>query len=88
MNLVSTNDLKHNGLQKLIELNRIKILINFLFKAVLKLTIENYSEMFGYINTGRANIRIHRDIEGKMWFWVGVYALPPVSYIYNIRLII
>ncbi len=25
--------------------------------------IENYSEMFGYINTGRVNIRIHRDIE-------------------------
>ncbi len=33
--------------------------------------IENYSEMFGYINTGRVNIRIHRDIEGKMWFGVG-----------------
>jgi hypothetical protein len=27
--------------------------------------------MFGYINTGRVNIRIHRDIEGKMWFGVG-----------------
>jgi hypothetical protein len=22
-------------------------------------------------NTGRINIRIHRDIEGKMWFGVG-----------------
>jgi len=33
--------------------------------------IENYSEMFGYINTGRVNIRIHRDITGKMWFGVG-----------------
>ncbi len=32
--------------------------------------IENYSEMFGYINTGRVNIRIHRDIEGEMWFGV------------------
>ncbi len=30
--------------------------------------IKNYSEMFGYINTGRVNIRIHRDIEGEMWF--------------------
>jgi len=28
----------------------------------LEFAIENYSEMFGYINTGRANIRIHRDI--------------------------
>ncbi len=37
----------------------------------LEFAIENYSEMFGYINTGRVNIRIHRDIEGKMWFEVG-----------------
>ncbi len=43
----------------------------FLFKAVFKLTIENISELFGYINTGRVNIRIHSDIEGKMWFGVG-----------------
>ncbi len=38
----------------------------------LEFAIENYSEMFGYINTGRVNIRIHRDIKGKMWFWGGV----------------
>ncbi len=37
----------------------------------LAFAIENYSEMFGYIATGRVNIRIHRDIEGKMWFVVG-----------------
>ncbi len=37
----------------------------------LNFAIENYSEMFGYINTGRVNIRIHRVIEGKMWFGVG-----------------
>ncbi len=37
----------------------------------LEFAIENYSEMFGYIATGRVNIRIHRDIEGKMWFGVG-----------------
>ncbi len=37
----------------------------------LEFAIENYSEMFGYINTGRINIRIHRDIEGKIWFGVG-----------------
>ncbi len=30
----------------------------------LEFAIENYSEMFGYINTGRVNIRIHRDITG------------------------
>ncbi len=30
----------------------------------LEFALENYSEMFGYINTGRVNIRIHRDIEG------------------------
>ncbi len=30
----------------------------------LEFAIEHYSEMFGYINTGRVNIRIHRDIEG------------------------
>ncbi len=37
----------------------------------LEFAIENYSEMFGYINTGRVNIKIHRDITGKMWFGVG-----------------
>ncbi len=37
----------------------------------LNFAIENYSEIFGYINTGRVNIWIHRDIEGKMWFGVG-----------------
>jgi hypothetical protein len=25
-----------------------------------------------YIATGRINIRIHRDIEGEMWFGVGI----------------
>jgi hypothetical protein len=37
----------------------------------LNFAIDNYSEMFGYINTGRVNIRIHRDITGKMWYGVG-----------------
>jgi hypothetical protein len=37
----------------------------------LAFAIENYSEMFGYINTGRINIRIHRDIGCKVWFGVG-----------------
>ena len=36
----------------------------------LKFAIENYSQIFGYIATGRVNIRIHSDKEGKMW--VGV----------------
>ncbi len=30
----------------------------------LEFAIENYSEMFGYINAGRIKIWIHRDIEG------------------------
>ncbi len=38
----------------------------------LEFAIDNFSEMFGYINTGRVNIRICRDIEGKMWFGVEV----------------
>jgi hypothetical protein len=37
----------------------------------LEFAIDNYSEMFGYINTGRVSIRIHRDVEGEMWFGVG-----------------
>jgi CRISPR/Cas system CMR-associated protein Cmr1 (group 7 of RAMP superfamily) len=37
----------------------------------LEFAIEHYSKMFGYINIGRVNIKIHRDIEGKMWFGVG-----------------
>ena len=37
----------------------------------LDFAIENYSEMFGYINTGMVNIRIHRDVTGEMWFGVG-----------------
>jgi hypothetical protein len=37
----------------------------------IEFAIENFSEMFGYINTGRVNIRIHRDITGEMWFGVG-----------------
>ncbi len=38
----------------------------------LEFAIDNYSAMFGYINTGRVNIRIHRDIEGNMWFGLGL----------------
>jgi hypothetical protein len=37
----------------------------------LNFAVENISELFGYLATGRVNIRIHRDIEGKMWFGVG-----------------
>ncbi len=38
---------------------------------LLAFAIENISELFGYLATGSVNIRIHRDIEGKMWFGVG-----------------
>ncbi len=33
--------------------------------------IENFSELFSYITTGRVNIRIHRGITGSIWFGVG-----------------
>ncbi len=37
----------------------------------LNFDVENISELFGYIATGRVNIRICRDITGKIWFGVG-----------------
>ncbi len=37
----------------------------------LNFAVENISELFGYIATGRVNIRICRDITGKIWFGVG-----------------
>ncbi len=33
--------------------------------------VENSSELFGYLATGRVNIRIHGDVTGDMWFGVG-----------------
>jgi hypothetical protein len=36
----------------------------------LEFAIENFSELFSYIATGRVNIRICRDITGKIWFGV------------------
>ncbi len=36
----------------------------------LEFAIENYSEIFGYIATGRVNIRVHRDVTDEMWFGV------------------
>ncbi len=35
---------------------------------LLEFAIKNFSEMMGYIAQGNLNIRIHRDITGKMWF--------------------
>ncbi len=37
----------------------------------LNFAVENISELFGYLATGRVNIRICRDITGEMWFGVG-----------------
>ncbi len=37
----------------------------------LEFAVENLIELISYIATGRVNIRIHRDIEGKMWFGLG-----------------
>ncbi len=39
----------------------------------LEFAVENISELFGYLATGRVNIRIHRDITGEMWFEWGRY---------------
>ncbi len=38
---------------------------------LLNFAVENFSELFGYLATGRVNIRICRDITGDMWFGVG-----------------
>ncbi len=37
----------------------------------LNFAVENISELFGYLATGRVNIRICRDITGEIWFGVG-----------------
>ncbi len=37
----------------------------------LNFAVENISELFGYLATGRINIRICRDITGEIWFGVG-----------------
>ena len=39
-------------------------------RQVKSFAVENISELFGYLATGRVNIRIHRDITGEMWFGV------------------
>ena len=33
--------------------------------------IDNLEELTSYIIKGNSNIRIHRDITGEMWLWVG-----------------
>jgi len=43
----------------------------------LGFAIENFSEMMGYTVQGNLNIRIHRDITGKMWF---VVDFSPLNY--------
>ncbi len=35
---------------------------------LLNFAVYNISELFGYLATGRVNIRICRDITGEMWF--------------------
>ncbi len=37
----------------------------------LAFAIENIGELFSYITSVKIIIRIHRDIEGKIWFEVG-----------------
>jgi hypothetical protein len=36
----------------------------------LEFAVENISKLFGYLDTGRVNIRICRDITGEIWFYV------------------
>ncbi len=38
---------------------------------LLNFAVESISELFGYLATGRVNIRICRDITGEIWFGVG-----------------
>jgi hypothetical protein len=40
-------------------------------EGFLEFAIENFSELFGYIASGIVNIRIHKDVEGHIWFGVG-----------------
>ena len=39
-------------------------------QELLNFAMENYTELFLYIASGRMNIRIHRDVTGEMWFGV------------------
>ncbi len=36
----------------------------------INFAIEDFSELFSYIASGRIDISIHKDIEGKMWFCI------------------
>jgi hypothetical protein len=40
-------------------------------QELLNFAVKNISELFGYLATGRVNIRINRDITGEIWFGVG-----------------
>ncbi len=37
----------------------------------LNFAVENLNELLSYIESGRINIRIHRDVTGEKWFGVG-----------------
>jgi hypothetical protein len=39
-------------------------------EVLLNFAIDNMEELLSYITKGNLNIRIHRDIEGEMWFGV------------------
>ncbi len=44
----------------------------------INFAIEDFSEFFSYIASGRIDISIHKDIEGKMWFCIeGVWKKLP-----------
>ncbi len=54
-----------------LEFSLIQLVDEFNDTEFLNFAVENISELFGYLATGRVNIRIHRDITGEMWFGVG-----------------
>ncbi len=41
----------------------------------LEFAIDNLNELLSYIQSGRMNIRINRDINGEMWFGVDKLAV-------------
>ncbi len=47
----------------------------------LNFAVENISELFGYLATGRVNIRICRDITGEIWFGGHVTHIIAVCYL-------
>ncbi len=50
----------------------------------LNFAVYNISELFGYLATGRVNIRIHRDVTGEIWFGVRLNKESICSYFFTL----